>query len=191
MYAVKQLMARVMAGLKDMTLSSWDVLDKINEANREIYRDVAAYKPEYLVCELSGLGSGVVFPSAPIKIIGVWDNDGKKLLPITQSEISDLKRTGTPFAYYQNGIKEIVFYPAGTIFYTASYVPDYVDLTEEDTTLWPAVWDDRIVEYAKIQIAIREGMKNISGDPLALIKRQLMPSLYSSVTKMHTVRSYW
>lgn len=133
--------------------STYELLDLLNEANRELYSLVTIRKPMILAAApITGVFNDgeneAVLPVRPLKLIDVRANK-KKVNECSYQDLDDLKSKGIPVNYIISGMKAIMFYPIPdrAVNYTVVYVPDPALLAESDDTGWPTLFEDLLVEY--------------------------------------------
>jgi hypothetical protein len=163
MLAVTDILTRVRALTHDERKTGYldtDILYAINGGIRFIRRLIKDYKPLLLADPpyTGTLKAGDSFVKLDAIVTKVIDIRVKgQTIPVTDlSNISDMTKTGTPYAYYMTGFDTIHFYPVpdSEVSYSIVVIGDLKEVDLEGTSPFPNDFDDFLVEYAVIRLSV-------------------------------------
>lgn len=163
MLAIKDIISRIRGMTHDKNETGYtdeDILTCINGGIRFIRRLVKDYKPLMLANTpvtgiLEASVNSIKLDFTVTKMIDIRIN-GKAVGVTDLSNIVDIRKAGTPYAYYMTGFDTICFYPTPDIdvFYSIIAVGDLAEVTIEDKSPFPNDFDDFLIEYAVIRLSM-------------------------------------
>lgn len=163
MLAIKEIINRVRSMNHDKAETGYeddDILYVINGGIRFIRRLIKDYKPMMLVADpITGIlpagQNNITIDDVMTKVVD-FRVDGQHVTVTDLSNISDMTKTGTPQTYYMVGVNKIFFYPTPDVDvpYSIIYVGDLKEVTLEDNSPFPNDFDDFLIEYAVIRLAV-------------------------------------
>ena len=163
MLAITDIIKRIRASTHDKQETGYkddEIIYAINGGIRFTRRLIKDYKPLILASPpVTGtLAAGVntvTIADTVTKMLDVRING--KLVGVTDtSNITDMTKTGEPYAYYMTGFSTVVFYPTpdAAVSYNIIYVGDLTEVTMVDKSPFPNDFDDFLVEYAVIRLSV-------------------------------------
>lgn len=202
MLSVQTLARRIRARLHDkdeITYDDEDILDCINNGVRFFRRVIANLRPALLMTEHSGvLPQGVksiTLEVRPTKIVNITAGTPEKYLYETEMASSIYKKpaNGDPEEFFLTGTQTINFYPTPdkATPYTIRTIDDIAELAWEDDSPLLTEFDDLLVEYAAIRLAV--------GNEFDMTQEvQLLASVVAQIQQILTpppagfvMESYW
>lgn len=163
MLAIKDIISRIRGMTHDKNETGYtdeDILTCLNGGVRFIRRLIKDYKPLILANPpvtgtLASSVNSVKLDFTVTKMLDIRIN-GKVIGVTDLSNIVDMGRTGTPYAYYMTGFDMICFYPTPDVdvSYSIIAVGDLEEVAIEDKSPFPNDFDDFLVEYAIIRISV-------------------------------------
>lgn len=163
MLTVTDMLARIRASTHDTQKTGYidtDILYAINGGIRFIRRLIKDYKPLLLADPpyTGTLEVGERFVKLDAVITKVIDIRVKgQTIPVTDlSNITDMNKTGTPYAYYMTGFDTINFYPTpdSDIPYSIVAIGDLKEVDSKGMSPFPNDFDDFLIEYAVIRLSV-------------------------------------
>ena len=163
MLTITDMINRIRAATHDKQETGYkdnDVLYAINGGIRFIRRLIKDYKPLMLanppvVGTLTAGTNSVKLDFVATKILDIRINGER--IPVTDlANITDMTKTGTPYAYYMTGFDNINFYPAPDTEaqYSIIAIGDLKEATLTDSSPFPNDFDDFLLEYAVIRLSV-------------------------------------
>ena len=163
MLTVADMLLRIRASTHDKQETGYkdkDILYAINGGIRFIRRLIKDYKPLLLADPpyTGTLKTGESFVKLDAVITKVIDiRIQGQTIPVTDlSNIADMTKAGTPYAYYMTGFSTINFYPAPDkdVNYSIIAIGDLKEVDLQGVSPFPNDFDDFLVEYAVIRLSV-------------------------------------
>lgn len=163
MLAIKEIIKRIRVPTHDKSETGYedeDILYAINGGIRFIRRLIKDYKPLMLANPpVPGtLVAGTNFIKLDFTVTKMLDIriNGQVIGVTDLSNIVDMGKTGTPYAYYMTGFDTVCFYPtpSADVTYSIIAVGDLDEVTIEDKSPFPNDFDDFLIEYAVIRLSM-------------------------------------
>lgn len=206
MLPITTIISRVRENINDTTKTGYtekEIIASINSAMRFLRRTIKTYRPMMLadVCEgtlafdkdSQMFEDKVTLEKLPTAFLDIRINN-VRIEAVNIAFIRDINARGVPNRYYQIGMGTIKFYPMPNkeVNYRILYVPDFIELKKDDTTPIPNDFDDFIIEYTVLRLAMGDEF-NMSQEAelMSNIHEQIKQNLLCGSNESNYINGYF